>query len=107
MIEEKEYRQRRDILAKQLPKKSVTIFLSSTNKKRSNDTEYPYRQDSNFYYLTGFKEDNAALVFVKKNKSVQTILFVQKKRSYIRAMERHTSGQKRGKKKFLTLIRFM
>ncbi|MCD6259638.1 MAG: aminopeptidase P N-terminal domain-containing protein [Helicobacteraceae bacterium] len=100
MIEEKEYKQRRDILAKQLPKKSVTIFLSSTNKKRSNDTEYPYRQDSNFYYLTGFKEDNAALVFVKKNKSVQTILFVQKKDPTLELWNGIRLGKKEAKKVF-------
>ena len=79
MIDQKEYKQRRDILAKMLPKQSVSLFLSAEAKTRSNDTHYPYRQESNFYYLTGFKEDNAALVFVKKNKNVQTFLFVQKK----------------------------
>lgn len=100
MIEEKEYKQRRDILAKQLPKKSVSIFLSSTNKRRSNDTDFPYRQDSNFYYLTGFKEDNAALVFVKKNKSVQSILFVQKKDPTMELWNGIRLGKKEAKKVF-------
>ena len=100
MIEEKEYKQRRDILAKQLPKKSVSILLSSTCKRRSNDTEYPYRQDSNFYYLTGFKEDNAALVFIKKNKSVQTILFVQKKDATMELWNGKRLGKKEAKKVF-------
>ena len=100
MIEEKEYKQRRDILARQLPKKSVSILLSSTYKRRSNDTEYPYRQDSNFYYLTGFKEDNAALVFVKKNKSVQTILFVQKKDPTLELWSGIRLGKKEAKKVF-------
>lgn len=100
MIEEKEYRQRRDILAKQLPKKSVTILLSAQPKRRSNDTEYPYRQDSNFYYLTGFKEDNAALVFVKKNKSVKTILFVQKKDPTMELWNGVRLGKKEAKELF-------
>lgn len=66
MIDEKEYRQRRDALASKLSKNSVAVLFSSTYKTRSNDTEYPYRQNSNFYYMTGFKEDNSVLVIVKK-----------------------------------------
>ena len=79
MIEEKEYKKRRDRFAEKLQKNSVAIFFAATQKVRSNDTEFPYRQDSNFYYLTGFKEDNAALVFVKKNAISKVYMFVQKK----------------------------
>lgn len=79
MIQEEEYSQRRKKFAKKLKSYSVAVFLAATPKTRSNDTEYPYRQDSNFYYLSGFKEDNAALVFVKKRKKTKVVLFVQKK----------------------------
>lgn len=79
MIKEKEYKKRRSTLGKKLSKNSVAILFSSEYKQRSNDTEYPYRQNSNFYYLTGFKEDNAVLVFVKKSKKVYTYLFVEPK----------------------------
>lgn len=79
MIKEREYKSRRKEVFKKLPKNSIGIVFSAKTKIRSNDTEYPYRQNSNFYYLTGFKEDNSCLVFIKGKKETKTVLFVQKK----------------------------
>ncbi|MDQ7044975.1 MAG: aminopeptidase P N-terminal domain-containing protein [Sulfurimonas sp.] len=79
MIQETEYEKRRTLVANSMKKHSVAIVHSATHKTRSNDTEYPFRQDSNFYYLTGFKEDNACLMIVKNKKMFKTILFVEKK----------------------------
>ena len=79
MIEEQEYKKRREVFTKKLQKNSVAILFSAEAKTRSNDTEYPYRQNSNFYYMSGFTEDNAALVFVKGAKKTKSYLFVYKK----------------------------
>ncbi|MBN2817093.1 MAG: aminopeptidase P N-terminal domain-containing protein [Campylobacterales bacterium] len=79
MIEEKEYKARREKLIEKLDEHSISILFSAEPKSRSNDTEYPYRQNSNFYYLTGFKEDSAAIVIVKKKSKAKTYLFVAKK----------------------------
>jgi len=79
MITQAQYKKRREKLAKSLSTDSITLLLSATPKTRSNDTEYPYRQNSNFYYLTGFKEDNAALMIVKGSKKTKSYLFVAKK----------------------------
>lgn len=79
VIKEKEYKQRRDTLATSLKSHSIAIIYSALYKTRSNDTEYPYRQDSNFYYLSGFKEDNSCLMIIKKKKKYKTILFLEKK----------------------------
>ncbi|MDA7817604.1 aminopeptidase P N-terminal domain-containing protein [Sulfurimonas sp.] len=100
MIKESEYKKRRDILGKKLRNNSIAIILSSEHKKRSNDTEYPYRQDSNFYYLTGFKEDNSVLVFVKSKKEIKTILFVQKKDAQLELWNGKRVGEKKAKKIF-------
>ncbi|MCW8895263.1 aminopeptidase P N-terminal domain-containing protein [Sulfurimonas sp.] len=101
MITQKEYKKRRDILAKKLSKNSIGIIFSSTYKTRSNDTDYPYRQDSNFYYLTGFKEDNSALVFVKTKNETKTVLFVQKKDAQLELWTGKRMGKKKAKKRFL------
>jgi len=79
MIKEREYKKRRARFAKSLKPNSVAILFSAEPKTRSNDTEYPYRQNSNFYYMSGFNEDNAAFVFVKTKKKIKSYLFVQKK----------------------------
>ncbi len=42
----------------------VAIIPNAIEKKRNADAEYPYRYDSNFYYLTGFREPEAVLVLV-------------------------------------------
>ena len=41
---------------------SVALFLGAGLARRSNDTHFPFRQDSDFHYLTGFDHPNAAAV---------------------------------------------
>lgn len=72
------YKKRRDTLLDNITE-GVVVICSAPYKSRSNDTEYPYRQDSNFYYLCGFKEDNSILVMTKSDKRVKTYLFVEPK----------------------------
>ena len=40
----------------------VAILFAAPERIRSNDTEYPYRQDSYFYYLSGFTEPEAVMI---------------------------------------------
>ena len=101
MIKETEYKKRRNKLLKKLSNNSIAVVFSSEYKVRSNDTEYPYRQDSNFYYLTGFKEDNAVLVILKKDKKhAETVLFVQKKDKTMQLWTGKRLGEKKAKKRF-------
>ena len=101
MIKESEYKRRRDRLLSNLSKHSVGVVFSSGYKTRSNDTEYPFRQDSNFYYLSGFLEDNSCLVFIKKNKKIKTILFVAKKDITQELWNGKRLGVEKAKKRFL------
>ena len=77
-MNESTYKQRRDRLQVMM-KDGVAILGNARLQTRSNDTEYPYRPNSDFYYLTGFEEDNAILLLSKKEGLYKTILFVQKK----------------------------
>ena len=72
------YKRRRDRLLSKM-KRGVGVLASARWKTRSNDTEYPFRQNSDFYYLTGFTEDNAVLVLVRTKGEKRTLLFVQPK----------------------------
>ena len=101
MIKEAEYKQRRDRLLAKLSKDSVGVIFSAGYKTRSNDTEYPFRQDSNFYYLSGFLEDNSCLVFIKKSKKTKTILFVAKKDKTQELWNGKRLGAEEAKKRFL------
>ncbi|MDI9335587.1 MAG: aminopeptidase P N-terminal domain-containing protein [Gammaproteobacteria bacterium] len=53
---------RRQKLARKLTKHSVAIIPTAPEVVRSRDTLYPYRPDSYFYYLSGFREPNAYLL---------------------------------------------
>lgn len=101
MIQEQEYKRRRELLAQKLANNSLTVIFSADNKTRSNDTNYPYRQNSNFYYLTGFKEDNSCLVIVKSKKDTKTILFVQHKDEVYELWNGKRLGEVEAKKRFL------
>lgn len=54
--------QRRNALIDKLQPNSIAIFPAAHMVTRSNDTEYPFRQNSNFHYLTHFPEPDAVLV---------------------------------------------
>ena len=101
MISEKEYKKRRNRLAQKLDKNSVTVLYSAEKQARSNDTEYPYRQNSNFYYLCGFMESNSALVFVKKSKKTEVYLFVEEKDEKLELWHGKRLGEIEAKKRFL------
>jgi len=77
-IEWPEYQERRQRLLSKLPNASLALLSSSQRKYRNSDAEYPFRQDSYFYYLTGFCEPQAVLVLIKdKAGKTETILFCQ------------------------------
>ncbi len=47
---------------------SIAILPAAPVRTRNRDVEYPYRQDSDFYYITGFEEPEAVAVLVPKRK---------------------------------------
>ncbi|HRJ35031.1 MAG TPA: aminopeptidase P N-terminal domain-containing protein [Flavobacteriales bacterium] len=78
------HKQRREEVRKLMPDSSIAVFFAAPIRNRSNDVDYEYHQDPNFYYLSGFNESNAVLVITKtpvRFGSVITneIIFVQDK----------------------------
>ena len=75
----KVFEERREIFLKKLNGKAA-IIPSANLVKHHADCEYPFRQDSNFWYLTGFDEpDSVALFLSHKPKGERYILFVAPK----------------------------
>ncbi len=70
----KEYSAHRAAFFKKMPSNSVAFFPAGKELTRSNDTEFAFCQNKNFFYLTGFNEPDALLVLLKdeqdNNKSV-------------------------------------
>ncbi len=63
-ISQQSFAERRQKLMAQMSAGSVAIIPSAREIARNRDVDYPFRQDSDFYYLTGFNEPDAVLVLV-------------------------------------------
>ena len=66
----------RENLAKEI-KNGAVIIHSGDIVYRNNDTWYPFRQDSNFYYLTEWPEPEAHAVILIKDSKYELHMFVQ------------------------------
>jgi Xaa-Pro aminopeptidase len=62
---------------KRMEQDSVAIISSAREATRSNDTQYRYRQDSDFLYLTGFDEPEAIAVITPSHPEYKFTLFVR------------------------------
>ena len=74
-MRQREFKRRRKQLMRQVGKGNIAIIASASTRTRNRDVDYPFRQDSDFYYLTGFNESDALAVFVPERKQGQYILF--------------------------------
>ena len=74
-ISKQEFARRRKHLMNQMEPGSIAIVPAAREVIRNRDTEYPFRQDSDFYYLTGFAEPDAVLILMPGRKHGQFVLF--------------------------------
>ncbi len=75
MIPVEHFQARRDLVAQQLTDNSALLLPAASLQTRSNDTEYPFRQNSDFYYLTGFNEADAWFLLRKSAESTEGVVF--------------------------------
>ena len=67
------FQQRREELRKLLPPNSVAVFFTNPIRNRSNDVDYVYHQDPDFYYFSGYREPNAVLLIFSEFQKFETI----------------------------------
>ena len=70
------FKNRREKILEQMTN-GVALIPSGTMQVRSNDTEFPFRQESNFYYLSGFNEPDCLLLLCKNEKNSKSVLFLR------------------------------
>jgi Xaa-Pro aminopeptidase len=75
VIKQKEYARRRRQLMRMAGEDSIIILQAAPPRLRNNDVQYAYRQDSDFLYLTGFREHSALLVMIPDEGDGKSILF--------------------------------
>ncbi len=77
----KEFAKRRKQLMRMVGEDGIAILPSAPLKIRSRDVEYRFRQDSDFYYLTGFDEPQSVAVLVPGRAAGEFILFCRERDS--------------------------
>ncbi|MEZ5562434.1 MAG: aminopeptidase P N-terminal domain-containing protein [Gammaproteobacteria bacterium] len=70
-----EFSRRRRQLMRMMGQGSVAILPAAQPRMRNRDVQYPYRQDSDFYYLTGFSEPEAVAVLAPGRAGGEYLLF--------------------------------
>jgi len=75
----REFTRRRNALMKMIGRDSIAILPAAAMRMRNRDVEYPYRQDSDFYYLCGFAEPDAVLVLAPGRNEGEYLLFCRER----------------------------
>lgn len=78
-MKKNEFIKRRQELMAQMEPNSIAILSAAKPVLRNGDADYPYRQNSDFYYLTGHKEPGSVLVLIPGRDKGECLLFCQEK----------------------------
>jgi Xaa-Pro aminopeptidase len=74
-MNKKDFARRRRDLMRMMGKGGIAILPAAPSKIRNRDVEYAYRQDSDFYYLSGFPEPEAVAVLIPGRPHGEYVLF--------------------------------
>ncbi len=88
-----EYVRRRQQVMSQMEAGGIAIIPAAPERVRNRDAEYPYRQDSDFYYLTGFNEPEALLVLVPGRAEGEQILLCRERNPEMETWTGRRAGQ--------------
>ena len=95
------YKSRRINLSEKLPKNSVLLIPGANTQYRNADSAYAFRQDSNFYYLSGFCEPDSLMVIINNDDGINSIIFVPPKDKLKEIWDGHRAGPIGAVKEFL------
>ncbi len=90
---------RREKFISTLPNNSIALLFSGLKKNISEDLDYPFVVNKNYYYLTGLKEDNCIYMLVKGDTNYKEFFFTEE-----RSKEREMWIGPRLKRQEITLI---
>ncbi len=91
-ITRQEFARRRKALMAAMEPDSIAIVAAAPEKPRSRDTDYPYRQDSDFYYLSGFPEPEAVLALIPGRAHGEYVLFCRERDPAREIWDGHRAG---------------
>lgn len=68
------HKERREAVRRNMPGNSAAIIFNNPVKNRSNDVDYIYHPNTDFYYLTGLREPNAVLVIFSEMRELNGVM---------------------------------
>ncbi len=74
-----EFERRRTQLMRLMGADSIAILPAAPVRHRNGDVEYNYRPDSDFYYLSGFREPESVAVLIPGREAGEYVLFVRER----------------------------
>lgn len=92
-ISASEFARRRRQLMRMAGEDAILVLPAAPERVRSHDTHYPYRQDSDFWYLSGFPEPEAVLVLVPGRRHGEALLFCRERDAEREAWDGPRAGQ--------------
>lgn len=95
-----ELQQRRQQLLSHIKSDELIVFMAAPEYLRNGDVLYPYRQNSDFYYLTGFPEPDAIALLIPDSKKGKFILFNRAEDSAAAIWNGECIGQIRARKEY-------
>lgn len=93
ILDAREFARRRRQLMRMAGRDAIIIVPSAEERVRNNDAHYPFRQDSDFHYLTGFAEPDAVLALVPGRSQGEVILFCRERDRAREQWDGHRAGQ--------------
>ena len=91
-ITKQEFARRRKALCELMQDNSIAILPAAKEKNRSRDTEFPFRQSSDFYYLSGFNEPEAVLVLIPGRSQGEYVMFCRERDAAREIWDGHRAG---------------
>ncbi len=85
-------RRRRDLM-RQMGEGSIAVLPAASEKVRNRTSYYPFRQDSDFHYLTGFPEPDAIAVLIPGRRAAEYVLFCRSRDPVAEAWHGRRAGQ--------------
>lgn len=100
MLKMTEFAKRRKTLMQKIGSTGIVILPAAPIARRNGDYDYAYRQNSDFYYLTGFEEPEAVLILAPKHQDGEFILFNRVRNREEEIWNGYRAGQEGARKQF-------
>jgi len=99
-MKQTEFKRRRRQLMQMMGPGSVAILPAAPEVVRNRDVHYPYRPDSDFYYLTGFSEPDAIAVLIPGRRQAEYVLFCRERDEKRERWDGPRAGQEKAVQEF-------